>query len=457
MKKEKKTKNKVNIFKGLYNILDKIIITPISKLAYFLKDKLSFNSGFIDRLLNKPNVLLYISLALAFICFIAVDKNIINFTNNEALVLDNQKVKVDYNEEAYVVEGIPDGADIILMGRKSVLSLAEQLSDEHQLSLDLTNLGVGIHRVNLNYNNPIKSLTYKLDPGTITVVIYPKVSEVRTLSTDIINTDKLDKTLVVSNVVLDREEIIIKSYQEKLEKVASVKAIVDVNSLNAKEPGEYKLENVRLVAYDVDGKEISGIEIVPNTVTATITITSPSKTVPLRVVPVGEIRSGSAIAKIEQSVTEVTIYGDENILKDINELQVEIDVTNLSEDKVYQVIINKPAGARSINVTSTKITVTMEKETSKDFEDIQIEIRNLDDRFIAQGKDIENSKVTVTVKGVESLLNNLDKSSITAYIDLSSVSEEGTYSVPVYTEGTDLKLTYTSKTKNIEIIVIKKE
>ena len=87
MKKKGKTNIIKKLFGGIYSIID----------------KLSFNSGFIDRILNKPNVLLYLSLILAFVCFYIVDKKVIGFNNTNAIVLSNQPVSVEYNEEAYVV------------------------------------------------------------------------------------------------------------------------------------------------------------------------------------------------------------------------------------------------------------------------------------------------------------------------------------------------------------------
>lgn len=44
------------------------------------------------------------------------------------------------------------------------------------------------------------------------------------------------------------------------------------------------LKNVQLVAYDTNGKVVD-VEIVPRSVTAKVTITSPSKEVPLKIVP----------------------------------------------------------------------------------------------------------------------------------------------------------------------------
>ena len=443
------------LFKMLYKVIDALLVTPISKAVYFIGDKLSNRNGNLDKFLNKPNTLIYVSLICAFAAFFAVDRKVINLVETEAIVLSNQPVVAEYNEEAYVVEGIPESADIVLMGRKSDLYLAEQLGD-HKLTLDLTGLSAGTHKVNIKYNNPIKSLDYKVDPSRATIVIYPKVSASRTVTTDILNKDKLGSTLVISSIKLDRDEVIIKSYKEKLEKVASVKALVDVNALNANSAGTYTLENVKLIAYDEKGTEIKDIEIVPGTITATVVISSPSKTVPVKVVPVGEVASGSAISSITSNVTNVTLYGEEEILKDISEIEVEIDVNGLSKDKTFQETIVKPTGVRSMSDTAVTIKVKMEGETSKEFKDIPIVFEHLDTtKYKPLAKNAADTKVNVVVKGVKSVLDKLDSKDIKAYVDLSDL-EPGTYEVPVMVTGSDLKLTYSSRTTKIEVIIAKK-
>ena len=443
------------LFKILYKVIDTLLVTPISKAVYFIGDKLSNRNGNLDKFLNKPNTLIYVSLICAFAAFFAVDRKVINLVETEAIVLSNQPVVAEYNEEAYVVEGIPESADIVLMGRKSDLYLAEQLGD-HKLTLDLTGLSAGTHKVNIKYNNPIKSLDYKVDPSRATIVIYPKVSSSRTVTTDILNKDKLGSTLVISSIKLDRDEVIIKSYKEKLEKVASVKALVDVNALNANSAGTYTLENVKLIAYDEKGTEIKDIEIVPGTITATVVISSPSKTVPVKVVPVGEVASGSAISSITSNVTNVTLYGEEEILKDISEIEVEIDVNGLSKDKTFQETIVKPTGVRSMSDTAVTIKVKMEGETSKEFKDIPIVFEHLDTtKYKPLAKNAADTKVNVVVKGVKSVLDKLDSKDIKAYVDLSDL-EPGTYEVPVMVTGSDLKLTYSSRTTKIEVIIAKK-
>ncbi|MDD6271995.1 MAG: CdaR family protein [bacterium] len=446
----------VKIFKILYRILDVLIITPISKSVYWLLDGLNNKNGRLDKFLNNPNTLIYISLFFAFIAFFAIDLKAVNLSETEAIVLSNQPIKAEYNEEKYVVEGIPETADIVLMGKKSSLYLAEQLGD-HKLTLDLTNYSEGTHKVNIKYNNPINTLDYKLDPSRVTIVIYKKVSESKTLTTDILNTDKLDPTLVISSVELNKTEVIIKSYKEKLETVASVKALVDVNALNATQTGTYTLDNVKLIAYDEKGTEIKDIEIVPGSVTATVTIKSPSKAVPIKVIPEGNVSSGSAISSIKPNVSTVTLYGDEEVLKGIEYVEVPINVEGLSADKTYQETITKPNGIRSMSETAITIKVQMETETSKDFLGITIDIVGLDTtKFDAKAATVEDTKVDVQVKGVQSLLDKLTSDDIKAYVDLSNIDEETTIEVPVLVTGEDNKLTYISKKTRVKIVIKRK-
>ncbi len=439
---------------GIYKVIDVILITPISKLIYFIIDKAQSNPGKFERFLNKPNVLIYVSLLCAFVTFIVIDQKVVDLSETEVKIISNVKVEAEYNDETFVAEGIPETVDVILMGRKSDLYLAEQLGD-HKVTLDLSDYSSGTYEnISLKYNNPINTLDYKIDPSKVTIVLYPKVSEVRTLTIDILNTDKLDETLVISSVKLSKDEVIIKSYSEKLETVASVKAIIDANALKANSSGTYTLENVQLVAYDEKGTEISDVEIIPSTITATVVVSSPSKEVPIKIVPIGEVASGSAIASIVSSSNKATLYGDQSVLDEISVLEVEIDVNGLKEDKTYQTTITKPTGVRSMSVSKLTIKLTMEKETSKEFENIAIQLENLKNGYKAFGVSESDTKVTVVVKGTSSLIEKLTSADITAAVDLTDL-DDGDWTVPVKVTGADSKLTYTSKTSQVKITIAK--
>ena len=186
-------------FKAIYRFIDRLIVTPISRLIYRLSELSKNNSGKIERLLNRPNVLLYISLFSAIALFVLIDTKAINLVTDEAEILSDQPVNVIYNEEAYVVDGVPETVDITLIGRKSSLYLAKQLG-EHEVVMDLSGYGVGTYKVKLKYNHSVESVDYKLDPGTVTVKISEKVSDVKTLDYDLLNEDKLDKKLSIKSL-----------------------------------------------------------------------------------------------------------------------------------------------------------------------------------------------------------------------------------------------------------------
>ena len=139
----------------------------------------------------------------------------------------------------------------------------------------------------------------------------------------------------------------------------------------------------------------------------------------------------------------------------MDNIEVTIDVNGLNADKTYQTSIEKPLGVRSISEKNVTVKVTMEKEASKEFEGIPIELKNLGSNLKAFGKTENDTKVTVIVKGTSTLLNALTAADIKAYVDLSNF-EEGTVKVPVLVSGSDVRLSYTSRTTSITVIISKK-
>ena len=178
------------IVNNIIDFFDKKIVTPITKLVVKISTKYDGSGKKLEKLLTKSNSLLYISLFLALLIFIVLDQRIISFTDNTAEVLKDREVKVIYNEEKYVVEGLPESVDITLIGSKTDLYIAKQ-SASNYVTVDLSGLKPGTHKVNIEYNQNNDDIEYSVNPSTVTVIIYEKVSETRTLSVDLLNKDKV--------------------------------------------------------------------------------------------------------------------------------------------------------------------------------------------------------------------------------------------------------------------------
>lgn len=193
------------------------------------------------------------------------------------------------------------------------------------------------------------------------------------------------------------------------------------------------------------------MEILPETVDATLNITSVSKVVPIRVVPVGDIALGYAIESTTTNISNVTIYGDEESLKEIEYIPVRIDITNLSAYKEFTVNLEKPSGVREMSEKTVTVKVNVGAEEQKEVSGIGIQTINLAEGLKVTALNEENSTVSVIVRGSKELLDDLDTSTITATIDLSEYTTPGTYEVDVKVTGDDLRLSYTSKTQKVRV------
>ena len=444
----------ISIFKALYKILDTLIVTPISRLIYRINKLGKNNTGKLERILNRPIVLLYVSLLSAIAVFYLVDSKVISLVDNEAEVITGQPVNIIYNEENYVVEGVPETVDITLIGSKSNLYLAKQIGD-HKVVLDLTNYEPGTYKVKLKYNHSMNNVSYKLDPGSISIKISEKESEVFSLSYDLVNENKLDKKLNINSVKLDKSEVIVKGSKETLATISNVKALIDVEAAALTNKGEYTVDSIKLVAYDQNGNKVNNIEMVPNSISAKIKVDSYSVELPVKIITTGNITTGYALNSINSSVSKVTVYGDQAILDTLTSIEAPIDVTGLSTDKTFSgVTLTKPAGVRYMSETTTSVTVTLDQETNKEFTGIVIESKNLAEGYVVSALTESDRTITVIAKGVSSALENLEASKIKAYIDLSGYTA-GTYEVEVKLETDDSRFALVSTTSKVNIKITK--
>lgn len=440
------------IFIGIYHLIDKYIIVPISRLIYRINELIRNNSGRIEKVLNRPNVLIYVSLFCAIAVFLLVDTKSLSLLNDEAEVLTDQPVRVIYNEEAFVVEGVPKTVDITLIGRKSDLYLAKQLG-EHEVVLDLSGYNTGTYKVKLKYNHNIETVNYKLDPSTLSIKISEKISGAKALTYDLLNEDKLDNKLSIKNITLDRNEVIVKGSAENLEKIAKVKALIDLKAANLTEKGTSTIDSIMLVAYANDGSILDNIEIVPAKISASITVDSYNAELPIRIVTEGTLTPGFALSSVNSSVQKVTVYGDEESIKALNYIEAKINVDGLSSNKVYNVTLTKPSGVKYMTENNITVDVKLESETSREISGISVKPINLGDKLKAAAASLEDQNITVIVKGAASALEKLEAKDIIATVDLSGYTT-GTHDVEVKASTSDIRVTVIPKVSTIKVRIM---
>ena len=437
----------MKLIKRFFRFIDKKIIVPITKFFVSIGEKLKLSDKPLEKALSKKSSMIILSLVLAVIVFVIIDRQNTTLLEKNAEVLYDIPLSATYNDEEYVVEGLPETVDITLIGTKANLYLAKQLPTQ-DVNVDLSDLKPGVHKVNLKYKQSITSVEYKLDPSEVTVVVSSKKSETRSVESDIVNLNKLDSKLAINNTKLDTDEVIIKGTEDSLAKVSTIKALINVSDKVDPKAGTNTLKDIPLIAYDENGAKVD-VEMVPSKVTATIEIESPSKTVPLEIEPTGNVIFGKAIKNITSSVQKVTIYGNSKVLDNTNSIKVKIDVNNLKSNKDYTVTIKKPAGIREISEKVVTAKVELDDEVTTELSGVKLGVVNLGSNYTAQATSENATEVTVILKGVESIIKNITPSDVEAYVDLEGLGA-GDHEVEIKVKGTDPKVKYSSKvTKTI--------
>ena len=389
----------MKLIKRFFRFIDKKIIVPITKFFVSIGEKLKLSDKPLEKALSKKSSMIILSLVLAVIVFVIIDRQNTTLLEKNAEVLYDIPLSATYNDEEYVVEGLPETVDITLIGTKANLYLAKQLPTQ-DVNVDLSDLKPGVHKVNLKYKQSITSVEYKLDPSEVTVVVSSKKSETRSVESDIVNLNKLDSKLAINNTKLDTDEVIIKGTEDSLAKVSTIKALINVSNMVDPKAGTNTLKDIPLIAYDENGAKVD-VEMVPSKVTATIEIESPSKTVPLEIEPTGNVIFGKAIKNITSSVQKVTIYGSSKVLDNTNSIKVKIDVNNLKSNKDYTVTIKKPAGIREISEKVVTAKVELDDEVTTELSGVKLGVVNLGSNYTAQATSENATEVTVILKGVE--------------------------------------------------------
>lgn len=439
-----------NIISFFSRIIDKLIVMPISKLILMINKKFEKPGKKFENWLSHTNTLLFISLILAILIFIVIDQRILTYSESSAEVLTIDQVKVSYDEDNYVVEGIPESVDITLIGNKADLYIAKQ-SPTNEVVIDLWGLKPGTHKVDIKYDQLSGDIRYSVNPSVATVVIYEKVSTTKTLSVDLLNQDSLDARYIIDEVNSTTDSVVVQGASYKVDQVATVKALVDINTLPDFELGEKIVVSAPLRAYDEVGNVVD-VEISPARVNVELLIDSPSKQVPIQVIPTGSVVYNMGISSLivnNNENTMVTLYGPSEVLSTIEYLPVNINVDGLSEDTQFRVNLERPNGVKHMSIDSVTVDVRLSSDISNvDIENVSISTINLNSNYGVVPVDIDS--VTVKLKGVTDIVNSITADDINVYVDLSGLGV-GTHEVPIIVSGNDQRVEYLSSVLKMNV------
>ncbi|NFG57352.1 hypothetical protein FC778_01110 [Clostridium botulinum] len=175
-----------------------------------------------------------------------------------------------------------------------------------------------------------------------------------------------------------------------------------------------------------DNKEVKGITSKVNEAELNIKVNN-GKTVPINIKTIGMSNDGISIESMVAEPKSVHIIGEDKILNSINSIDTqEINISNITADAEVNTNLKLTEGVtiqeNSQNV-KVKFSVKKAQEVTKNIS-CAVEYTNLNPNLII---DSSKSTANVSISGLESVINSITEAEFKATVDLSNISEEGTY------------------------------
>ena len=387
--------------------------------------------AFFSRRLSK-----IIALVMAIVMYISVNMTASDtFGVTQSATLTDIPVKVVYNSEIYEVSGIPDTVNVMISGAISDISLQKGKINS-VVTADLSGLTEGTYQIRLTPTNFSNELSvHILDTPRVNVTIKKKITTKYNISYEYINKNKMDPAFILSSATFDTTEVLIRASQDTLDSIAFVKALIDVTDVDAD-----FTRQAQIVAYDNNGS-IVNCDIIPEFVNVTVTVTQPTKQVPIIVRPVGKLIEGYAIDEIALDNSIVTISAPVDILALIDAVYIDLDVSSITKNTDISTTLTMPSGVMKMDITKVNMKITIDKVTTKVISGVKVAWENVDSKYKPKLVNDSDALVNVIVTGTLKNIETITVDDIFVTIDLSDVVV-GVQEVPINVTGNNIFVTY---------------
>ncbi|MDC2867099.1 MULTISPECIES: CdaR family protein [unclassified Bacillus (in: firmicutes)] len=412
----------------------------------------------MDKLMDNHWFLRGIALLLAIMLYMStnIDKNVSdNFNPSPFPVGDTTEtisgvpVSAYYDEDKYIVSGIPEKVSVTLEGQNNVVAAAK-VKRQFEVFVNLRGYTPGTYEVPLKYSGVPNNLHLKVQPAKIQVTI--KKKEVKSFPVEVkyLNENQVQKGTVIDKPIVKPGTVEVAGTTEQLSQIALVRAYVDLKGIN-----KTVTKEAQIVLYDKDGNQLD-LKTDSSTVNVTVPVSSPEKTVSLDVTKKGSLQEGITVTSIKVEPSEIEIYGSKDVLDNITSLEgIEVDLSKITESTTFDASVSLPKGVTKADPSQVKVTVEVRKQQRKTITDIPLQVNGLSDLLTMKFSDPQNGKISVDVSGDASIIEKISADQIKASINVGNMSA-GTHDVPIQISGPN-NVTLELKQKNAKVELAKKQ
>lgn len=399
------------------------------KVETFFRRISHFFSNIIDRLFFKEKYGWFVSLLAAIALFVMVSSSEqLASSVRSSIELNNIEVEVLVNNDLYEIIGVPETVNAIVQGEFVDLTTIRNQGN-YSVVANLSGLGEGVHLINLEPSDFSPRVRVVLSPSSTEVTIRRKISSEFSFGYDFINTNQLSNEFVLSEPEFNENRVVVQASQETINQISHVKALIDVSN----QTEDFEVE-ARLVAYNQMGQQMD-IDIIPETVTAKVGVSSPNKQVPLVLNVAGEIPNNMAISSVEMDNDRITIYGPEEVLANIQTIEIPVNGTSLTNNE-NQIVhsISLPSGIQVADLERVTISLKLEEKVEQRVENARVFFENNIHNYTVNMVNEEDEFMDVILKGSQTMIDSLDLSQVRVFIDMRQI-QPGQQEVNVLVNG----------------------
>lgn len=381
----------------------------------------------MDKLLSNNSVVKIVALFLAIALWFVVNGGETSTAPQynkavETYRISEVSLSSKVNKDRLAIVKIPETVTVELKGTPAALSKNISPTD-YQVYVDLTSYNKGSWVVPVQYSGFPSDLSVRIIPEKIEVILEAKQSVEKEVKPRLIG--EVVNGYSVGEAIVTPKKVHVMMPESRVKDIGEIQASINVEG--SKEGIE---QTVPLRVLDKKGNPMEA-EINPAVVEVKIPVTSPYKTLPIKLGYVNNASEGVSIDSIRVITDEIMVYGPLEVIDKLTFYPgPQIDLSTIKEDRYLQLKVPLQPNIVKIEPDFVELEISVSKAEAQTFEQIPINVNGLGEGLQAVFARPENGMMPLTVTGSSKLIKDLTHEDIQLYIDVSNLPP-GEHEVPI--------------------------
>ncbi|MEK3889061.1 CdaR family protein [Bacillus sp. FSL K6-3431] len=410
----------------------------------------------MDNFMENPWFIRIIALLLTLLLFVSANDlgkssgtTPNGMENSDTDTIIDVPVELIYDSENLVVSGAPKTVDVKIEGQRRFVE-ATKRQKNFSVYIDLSDVEIGKHRVDIKYKDISEKLKVNIDPVYAEISLQEKVTEEFRVEAEF-NRSILAEGFEAEHPEVEPKTVNIIGSKEMIEKITYVKATIDASGLI--NDTIKRAANVTVLDRDLNKLDVI---VEPPSVSVTIPVKNPRKNVPVKIKETGTPPEDIVIKTVSTNTPEVLIFGTTEVLRDLNEIELSVDVGDIHEDTEVEVPIKYPDGVNKITPSTVIVKITTGKKLEETIiNDVPLGNKGLKSNLNLELLDAPDNTVSVKVTGEKEDLKKALESDIKVYLQLEGLTT-GEHEVELKVEGPE-NVEYELSVKQVKVRLSEKE